>query len=53
MLFDELPDFCIPAEPGAYALMLVQGHADSVSCTAEGDSQIYITLFYSCGKRMG
>ena len=52
VLFDEPADLYIPAEPCADTLMLVEGHLHAVSCTAECDSKVYISVLYRDCQRV-
>jgi len=44
--------FHVPAEGGAYALMLVESHADTVAAAADADAGIVAALFDSFGTRV-
>ena len=45
-------DLGLPAEGGAYALMLVEGHRDSVAGAAHGDAERAVALLYRNGAWM-
>lgn len=34
----------VPAECGSYSLMFVGGHADTVACRADGDSEVLFAI---------
>lgn len=43
----------LPAEGGAYVLMLVQSHCDAVAGTADGYSRIHLTALHRQRARVG
>ena len=50
VLADEVSNLGDPAESGADALMLVQGHGDSLSAAAHGYTLLYLTVLYTAGQ---
>ena len=50
VLADKMSNLRYPAESGADALMLVQGHGDSLSAAAHGYTLLYLTALYAAGQ---
>ena len=50
VLTDKVSYLGDPAQAGADALMLVQGHGDSLSAAAHGYALLYLTLLYAAGQ---
>ena len=53
VLTAQMGDFRNPAQACAYALVLVQRHADAFTAAADGYARIAFPVFYSLGQRMG
>lgn len=50
VLTDKVSYLGDPAQSGADALMLVQGHGDSLSAAAHGYALLYLTVLYAAGQ---
>lgn len=50
VLTDKVSYLGDPAQSGADALMLVQGHGDTLSAAAHGYTLLYLTLLYAAGQ---
>ena len=53
VLTAQMGDFRNPAQACAYALVLVQRHADAFAAAADGYARIAFPVFYGLGQRMG
>ncbi len=52
MLLDKNSYLLAPGKTGPYAVVLVECHCHTVSCTAECYTEINLTFFHCLGKRM-
>jgi len=50
VLTDKMGYLWDPAQSGADALMLVQGHGDTLSAAAHGYTLLYLTVLYAAGQ---